>query len=186
MLGSEEVDYNCTSFFMETDMDGNILWKKNWDARLRNFDVLKEGSFILTGYKNHLPEMYVVKFDSSLAINNPQDTADVDTVDFEPNSDTAEEIEDIETSVQNIEGVDVELNFYPNPFVNNINVKWSANTAVENVIVYSMKGQVIAQFNVSKYQNNISFEAGNWASGTYIIATMFKDGKTLTEKVSKY
>lgn len=183
MLGSEEMNYNCTTFFMETDMEGNILWKKNWDARLRNFDVLKEGSYILTGYKNHLPEMYVVKFDSSIAIQAPQDTTDVDSVNFEPNSDTADEIE---TSINNIDGVDVELNFYPNPFVNNINVKWSANAEVENVMVFSMKGQVIAQFDVSNYQNNISIEASNWASGTYIIATVFKGGETLTEKVSKY
>lgn len=183
MLGSEEVDYSCTSFFMETDMNGNILWKKNWSARLRNFEQLGETNYILTGYKNHLPEMYVVKFDSTVTSISPQDTAKPDSVIFETNSDSAEEIVN---NVNSINQSEIELNFYPNPFVNDINVKWSANSEVENVMVYTMKGQVLAHFEVSNYQNIINIEASNWASGTYIIATIFKNGKVLTEKVTKY
>ncbi|MEX0813620.1 MAG: T9SS type A sorting domain-containing protein [Chitinophagales bacterium] len=186
MLGSEEIDNTCMSFFMETDMQGNVLWKKNWNARLRNFEVIQSGSYILTGYKNHLPEVYVVKFDSITLQAPIGEIGDADSFSFDPNSDNPDELEDVETNIGTIEEEEFKLNLYPNPFSNNLYVKWSSHKEVEQVIVYTMTGQILGQYNINATQKILNIDASTWVSGTYIIYTELENGEIFTEKVQKF
>lgn len=182
MLGTEYLNNSCQSFFMETDMQGNILWKYNWNARLRNFEIIKEGSYILTGYKDILPKVYVVKFDSLLK-NTDTTSLVTDSNNIQPNSD---QVDDIETALNDIDKQNLQLNIYPNPFVNNVYVKWEDDNRPKEVVVYNMNAQVVAHFNISSQQNLVNIDGSSWASGTYLLNFLFSDNTSTSKKIQKY
>jgi hypothetical protein len=65
LTGTENSNGFPITVFYKTDMQGNILWKKNFSGIIREFTETAEGKFILAGFADYLPDMYIVKFDST-------------------------------------------------------------------------------------------------------------------------
>ncbi|TVR76453.1 MAG: hypothetical protein EA412_13610 [Chitinophagaceae bacterium] len=69
----------CRSVFTKTDLSGQVIWQKEWEAVLRDFDYVNDSSFILTGNINHLPDILLIRFDSTtLPGYIPTDTTSVE------------------------------------------------------------------------------------------------------------
>lgn len=70
-LSREQVSGNCKSILTKTDLNGDVAWRKNTDALIRDFTMINDSSFILTGNIGHLPDIYLLRFDT---LSFPQDT----------------------------------------------------------------------------------------------------------------
>ena len=76
-LGSEYLDNSCKSLLIKTDKDGNTLWKKTFRGKLREFYENSDSSFVLTGYISYLPDIYIIRFDSTkLKVNKIKEITD--------------------------------------------------------------------------------------------------------------
>ena len=157
-LGTEDINGHCTAVFMKTDSAGNVLYTKNWDARLRDFTENTNGSFALTGYANYLPDAVVILFDSTtiaapdtatpkgivldsgmvrapVQTNNPKDQDVQALLDSLEISTTVEEARMIEVS---------QVKLYPNPANNYINFEFSnPEGTVYSLEVYTITGQLV-------------------------------------------
>jgi hypothetical protein len=75
------------------------------------------------------------------------------------------------------------INIYPNPTRDALNVELGPNNAVVRLSVLNSSGTIIRTFNVSKRRNNI--DINNLPSGIYFIQIMEKNGKVETRKFEK-
>ncbi len=185
-LGTEDINGQCNAVFMKTDMDGNMLYKKNWNARLREFRELADGRFVLTGYASFMPNALVVLFDST-RIASPIDTSIIqqpDTTTIEDS--TIIEEEDTNTIHTGVNDYELEerypsVKLYPNPSSGEVHIDFhNPNRQVYTIQVYTMNGMlVIAEEGIEA--DNITIMGNTLAAGPYIYMLQ-GEGKTYMGK----
>lgn len=166
LLGTEDVNNNCTSVLMKIDAEGDVIWKKNWSARLREFKENADSSFVLTGYASYPSDVAVILFDSTQITSNTTaiDTAQDTTVISSP-LDTM----DIRTSVD-----EDELNalypmakLHPNPATNQLTIEVNNPNGQEyQVQIFTMVGQLI--YTNSMTNSELELNISSLAAGSYI------------------
>lgn len=152
-LGTEDLNGQCSSVFIKTDLDGKVLYKKNWNARLREFRELADGRFVLTGYASYMPNAVVVLFDST-RFEQPIDT----TIAQQPDTslvqdstvieDTTTIIEDttIQTSINEaeLESKYPSVKLYPNPSSGEVNIEfYNPNKQNYTLQVFTISGMLV-------------------------------------------
>jgi len=146
-LGSEYSDNSCKSLLIKTDKDGKTLWKKTFNGKLREFNENSDSSFILTGYLSYLPNIYVIKFDSTKV--KEQRIKEITTA---PNDDRVKaqyllDSLDIETTVneQLLEEKYPSPKLYPNPAENYVEIQFN-NPEKEpyTVEIFNINGSRVA------------------------------------------
>ena len=79
--------------------------------------------------------------------------------------------------------IDVEINVYPNPAVDFLNVQIGDLTDVENYSLFNMSGKLIENKPISSKQFKIGFQ--QVSMGTYFIVFSKKEKKLMTLKILK-
>lgn len=172
-LGTEDISGQCNALFMKTDSLGNMLWKKNWDARLREFIEQADGSFVLAGYANYLPDAVVILFDSTsllqpAVIANTTETV-VDTV-------ADQNVQDVLDSMGVSTSVDEEalnertgtIKLYPNPAINVLNIEFTNDDNEAHALsIYSVTGSLV-YYQDDIQQSKISVDITELVAGAYI------------------
>lgn len=185
LLGTEDVNGQCTAVFIKTDMDGKVLYKKNWNARLREFRELTDGRFVLTGYASYMPNAVVVLFDS-LRLSSPIDSTIIeqpDTVATEDSTITEAEDSTIYTGVNDYELEEryPSVKLYPNPSSGEVHIDFYNPNAQSYILqVYTMNGMlVIADENITT--THVTIAGNTLAAGPYIYMLQ-GEGKTYMGK----
>lgn len=154
-LGTEDLNGQCSAVFMKTDMDGKVLYKKNWNARLREFRELSDGRFVLTGYASFMPNAVVILFDSlripaaiDSSITNQPDTtlAPIDTTAQQDTTQTVIEDTTIQTSVNDydLESRYPSVKLYPNPSSGEVHIEfYNPNRQQYTLQVFTMNGMLV-------------------------------------------
>lgn len=147
-LGTEDVAGQCAAMLMKTDSLGNVVWKKNWDARLRDFIELDNGSFVLAGYANYLPDAVVVLFDSTQLTVSVIDTTVTPDTTVQDSTETEIELNGsgVSTSVNEAElnNRTGNLKLYPNPAQNVLNISfYNKDNDNYSLSLYSVTGQLV-------------------------------------------
>jgi hypothetical protein len=57
LIGTENIDGKCSTVFYKLKLNGEVLWKKEFNGIVRNFNETNDGKFIMTGYADYLPNM---------------------------------------------------------------------------------------------------------------------------------
>jgi hypothetical protein len=176
LLASESVNGQLTSVLRKTDLDGNVLWSKSWNARLRDVRENTNGSFILTGYANYLPDVAVILMDSTMfATPAPIDTLRaIDNTTkptaYKPNQTNVQDTQSTNTATglttanaDNYPAVKV----YPNPASNKVYIEFNnPNDAEYQLQVFSINGQMV-RYADHLVGNRITIERSTMPSGMY-------------------
>jgi hypothetical protein len=176
-LGTEDLNGTCNAIFMKTDMDGNMLYKKNWNARLREFRELTDGRFVLTGYASYMPNAVVILFDS-LRFASPIDTTINQQPDTTLQQDTTVVIDTVvttnDTSVQTgvneaqLEERYPSVKLYPNPSMGDVNIEfYNPNKQNYTLQVYMINGMLVTM-NENIQTDKIVIPGNTLAAGPYI------------------
>lgn len=181
-LASESVNGQLTSVLRKTDVDGNVLWSKNWNARLRDFRENTNGSFVLTGYANYLPDVAVVLMDSTMFATPVADTTRAINIGNRPtlyNTHTATAQDTQATSTDNNDTTVTtgiknsaaasypDVKVYPNPASDKVYIEFSnPNDAEYQLQIFSITGQMV-RYADHLVGNRITIERTNMPSGVY-------------------
>lgn len=65
LTATETINNECVTVFYKTNIGGEVLWKKSFSGMIREFSETADGKFVMAGFADYLPNMYVVKFDST-------------------------------------------------------------------------------------------------------------------------
>jgi len=171
-LGTEDVNGQCQAVFMKTDMNGEPLYTKNWNARLREFRELADGRFVLTGYASYMPNAVVVLFDST-RFEMPVDTTiatQPDTIAIEDTTLMEEEDSTLHTSISDYELEEryPSVKLYPNPSSGEVHIEfYNPNRQNYALQVYTMNGMlVIADEEIQS--EKVTIRGNTLAPGPYI------------------
>jgi hypothetical protein len=125
LVGTEEINGTCTSVFYKMKINGDVVWKKSMNGLVRDFTETSDGMFVLTGFADYLPNMYVVKFDSSRIRISPYATA------FDEHKDVDVDLllRDLGISTQvdesSLEEKFPSVKIFPNPAIHSMTMKFS-------------------------------------------------------------
>ncbi|MCB9024618.1 MAG: T9SS type A sorting domain-containing protein, partial [Lentimicrobiaceae bacterium] len=72
------------------------------------------------------------------------------------------------------------VNIYPNPSNNVVNIDLSSN--ISQVVVYNYVGQVVFEQNVTKAET-LQLNVRNYESGAYLVKFVTRAGESFTKKV---
>ncbi|CAN5433932.1 hypothetical protein BH09BAC1_BH09BAC1_10830 [soil metagenome] len=169
-LGTEDVNGQCNAIFMKTDMDGKLLYKKNWNARLREFRELTDGRFVFTGYASYMPNAIVILFDS-LRFESPIDS----TIIEQPDSAIVEDSTIIEDSTVHtgVNDYDLEerypsVKLYPNPTSGEVHIEFfNPNRQNYTMQVFTMNGQLVVM-EEGIANSKVTISGNTLAPGPYI------------------
>lgn len=176
-LGTEDLNGQCSAVFMKTDMDGQVLYKKNWDARLREFRELADGRFVLTGYASYMPNAVVVLFDST-RFESPIDT----TINQQPDTTLVQDtiaimdstvINDEDTIATSVNETELESRYhsvklYPNPSSGEVNIEfYNPNSQNYTLQVFTISGMLVTM-DENIQNDKFKIMANTLAGGPYI------------------
>ncbi|GAA4763404.1 MULTISPECIES: T9SS type A sorting domain-containing protein [Flavobacterium] len=115
----------------------------------------------------------------SLCVNCPTSKMANDSIVKEENIITKEEIEQ--------ENLISQVKYFPNPVLEELNVNWinSQQSSLQKIDLYSLNGQFIKSFLLSKNQESISIPFNNYAEGYYNLILSFSDNNRKTIKIVK-
>ncbi|MDX2001003.1 MAG: T9SS type A sorting domain-containing protein [Chitinophagales bacterium] len=184
LLGTEMVGSQSQAVFMKIKQNGEVFWKKSWNARLREFQEKADGSFVLTGYASYLPDVVVIMMDSTLlpapmpTITKPDMLASVP--DSAASLAAPEEDEDaaaqqlldslgISTAVdeQALETKYGSVKTYPNPADNEVFIEYpNADNREFSIQVFAMNGATV-RYADHLVGDKITIERGDLAKGMY-------------------
>ncbi|TVR77609.1 MAG: T9SS C-terminal target domain-containing protein [Chitinophagaceae bacterium] len=83
-------------------------------------------------------------------------------------------------SVQEV--ISSNINVYPNPVQNQLNISWIEND-VTSVHLINMKGQYVYSNTEISGGNSLEIQTRDWPASVYFLHIQLKDGKTLQEKI---
>ena len=167
ILGSENNNGQMNAVFMKTDLDGAVLWKKNWAARLREFRENTDGSFVLTGYAHYLPDVAVIMMDSTKFQKAPDTLAVTPVTPPHPVQmrDTSSNTTGISTTAT--DNYDNLFKLYPNPASNKVFIEFSnKNNDTYTLELYNMAGQLM-RMEPSITGTKIVIDRNDMSSGIY-------------------
>lgn len=78
-----------------------------------------------------------------------------------------------------------EIEVYPNPITDVINIRFSNMMQVESLEIYGMTGNLVQSINYSQYTNNIPQKTENLTSGVYIVKIITTNG-VFHKKIIKF
>jgi hypothetical protein len=172
LLGSESVNSNCTTTFLKTDMDGNIFWKKNWNANLREFRENTDGSFVLTGYANYLPQVAVILMDT-IKLQKKTEIFPDDSINFiRPFTGRIPAINDSNNTATSginntTEDENKAIKVYPNPASEKLYIDfYNPNGSDYRLEIYTLTGQLV-QYTEHITSGRIELNGQEMAKGVY-------------------
>ncbi len=185
-LGTEDLNGQCTAVFIKTDLEGKLLYKKNWNARMREFRELADGRFVLTGYASYKSNAVVVLFDS-LRFESPIDTTIIQQPDTTVAQDSTiiEEEEDstIHTGISDYEMEEryPSVKLYPNPSSGAVHIDfYNPNAQSYTLQVFTMNGMLVtASEDIAT--THVTIAGNTLAPGPYIYMLQ-GEGKTYMGK----
>lgn len=171
LTGTETVNGQCVTAFYKMKTNGDIVWKKTFNGMMRDFTEDKNGAFILTGFADYLPDMYIAKFDSTeIEITNVAATG-ISAYDRYNDIDIAKFLED-EGIVTKVNEAELEkkipsIKVFPNPATSNITISFSNDDQKKyQLVVYDFSGSVVMmQQNITS--TRIDIEKGWLSNGVY-------------------
>jgi hypothetical protein len=168
IIGTETINDQCISVFYKMKINGDILWKKELIGIVRDFSETPDGMFVLTGFADYLPDMYVVKFDS-VRIDVPVYATSANQY---RDVDVAAMLQDmgIATSVdeQALETKFPSVKIFPNPAIQSITMQfYNPNHKPFRLEVYDLKG-VMVYMRQNITTSEIILFRGNLDKGTYL------------------
>ncbi|TVR80726.1 MAG: T9SS C-terminal target domain-containing protein [Chitinophagaceae bacterium] len=196
-LANKNTGNGCRSVLFKTSKDGDLYWEKAWDARLRSVIEKNDGSFMLAGSKDHLPNAYVVHFDSlkflstytsddlndkNLSDKNLQnenndntfthiDESNLSNAAYYENKLDEEVISNVE--MENAENNSFQISLYPIPAESYLQVEFNKNIAT-SLSVYNFQGQRIFEHDIRNV-SEFTINRNSLPAGQYLL--IIKDNK---------
>lgn len=87
--------------------------------------------------------------------------------------------------LNNREELRQDVNIYPNPVKNKLNVKNSGNSKLLSYIIIDISGQTVFESEKQFASTHENINTTNWESGMYLILLSFEDGGKLVKKIIK-
>ncbi|MEX2589355.1 MAG: T9SS type A sorting domain-containing protein [Chitinophagales bacterium] len=131
VLANKRINFNCSSTFSKIDSSGRLLWEKNFGGLLRTFHEADSGSFLLAGEADYLPQIKVLRFDTTYTSRPP-----LHNNVFEQNN-------------------DFNIGLYPNPSTGIFYLDIQENFQLQKIRLIDLQGRIIAAWNqaqTSAYQ----------------------------------
>lgn len=176
LTATENLNNECVSVFYKTDINGNVLWKKSFSGTIREFTETADGKFVMAGFADYLPNMYVVKFDSTTFQQTNTQPIVSDRFDNKPLNNLGDI--DVDAFLQEMgitTKVDEEalnkkypsVKLFPNPATEQINIEfYNPDTKPFRLEVYDLGGTLVMQQN-NVNQSKIEIQRGWLSSGVY-------------------
>ncbi len=137
---------------MKLNTSGNIIWKKSYggtDADIPNaIQQTVDGGFIIAAISDST--------DGDVAGSGNHGTYDYWVVKL-----STDEV----LAAENIESTEIDI--YPNPVVNTLNLK--SKTNIQDVAIYNIDGKLLQSVNVNTF--NAQIDMSSYTPGAYIIQT---------------
>jgi hypothetical protein len=167
VVGTESVDGRCVSVFYKMKNNGEVVWKKTMNGQVRDFNETVDGKFVMTGYADYLPDMYVVMFDSLKIHNSVLVSADNNIKDVNIESLLTEL--GITTKVDEalLESKYPSVKVFPNPASQMITVKFNnPGNKSYRMEVFDLGGKIVyVQGDITS--SEFMFYRGNISKGVY-------------------
>lgn len=154
LLGTESLNGNCVSVFYKLSSNGDVIWKKSFDGIIRSFSETADSAFVMVGFADYLPDMYVVLFDSIRIVQTNIKKPDFGGVNIQHRDDF--EINDILEQLGIITRVDEKaleekyssVKVYPNPAHESITISFKNDAQLQySLEIYDFTGKIVMQKN---------------------------------------
>jgi hypothetical protein len=173
ITGTESINNECVSVFYKIKTNGDIVWKKSFGGLIREFTETTDGKFVMAGFADYLPNMYIVKFDSvhiqqsNTVVNRFEDKP----LELHEDIDVSAFLEDMGITTK-VDEVALEQRFpsvklFPNPATENLSIEFfNPDEKSFQLEVYDFGGSlVMQQKNIT--QSSIQIQKGWLSSGVY-------------------
>lgn len=167
LIGTETINHQCVSVFYKMKITGEVIWKKTWNGIIRDFSETADGKYLLTGFADYLPDMYVVKFDSVRIRILPSETYLENSRDINVATWLQEMGITTEINEKELEEKFPSVKLYPNPAIQSITMQFhNPLKKAYRLEVYDNKGVLVyMQDNIT--DNEIILFKGNLDNGIY-------------------
>ena len=193
LLVNELIGNDCGSALMQIDLKGNVYWRKSFGGTLRDLQKTDNGIYLVAGYRDYLPDLYVVKLDTL----RPEDPPWYSTEDslFTPQTPGGsiysppppiEDTSDVETYINslNLDGKYDLINVHPNPAMNYINFEFeNGEKSSFTFQLFDMSGKKVRDRHDIE-GGYFRLERGNLSDGYYSYILKNGKGTYLAGKVS--
>lgn len=78
-----------------------------------------------------------------------------------------------------------ELAIVPNPVTNNFTIQYSSSNAIRKISITDITGRLMKEFMPASGLGSIVVNAGNYASGIYMVKMLLQDNSVITQKMVK-
>ncbi len=165
LTATEPGNNGCVSSVYKMKFDGEVMWKKTFQAIVRDFNETDKGRYIITGFADYKSNVFVALFDSARNYQRPileMGMLDIDTEAYLQEHGIA-------TSVNEalMEQKSPKVKVYPNPSDRFVHIEFHNPASVNyRLEIFDISGSIV-YINPMIPDNKVLVERGSLSSGVY-------------------